>query len=135
MYSRLIGRLIRRTYREATAGNPRLVRLLSADDVEFVFPGHNSFAGSYRGKAAVLDWLERFASLQPRFTVHDVVASGPIWNLRVAMRFSDAIGEDYRNRGMEFVNIRWGKVRRIEVFLDTETIHAWETRHPELASA
>ena len=135
MYSPLIARLIRRTYREATAGNARLVRALAAEDVEFVFPGNNSFAGTYRGKAELLQWLDRFASMHPTLSVHDVVASGPLWNLRVAMRFTDAIGEDYRNRGMEFVNIRWGKVRRIEVFLNTETISAWESRHPELVSA
>jgi ketosteroid isomerase-like protein len=135
MYSRLIGAVIRRTYREATAGEPRLVRAMAADDVVFTFPGDNSFAGTYNGKAALLSWLDRFASMHPQFTVHDVVASGPLWNLRVAMQFTDAIGDDYANRGMELVNIRWGKVRRIEVFLNTETIAAWESRHPELATA
>lgn len=135
MYAWLVGKVIRRTYREVTAGNPRMVRWLAADDIEFVFPGDSSFAGRYRDKAAVLAWIDRFASLHPTLTVHDVVASGPPWDLRVAMRFTDAIGDDYRNEGMEYVRICWGKVRSIQVYLNTETISAWESRHPKLAAA
>ena len=54
--------------------------------------------------------------------------------MRVGMRFTDHIGDDYANDGMEYVRIRWGKVRSIQVYLNTESISAWEGRHPELAS-
>lgn len=111
-----------------------MVRLLAADDIEFDFPGNNSFAGHYRGKPAVLAWIGRFASMHPQMTVHDVVVSGPVWDMRVGMRFTDHIGDDYTNDGMEYVRIRWGKVRTIRVFLNTESISAWEGRHPELAA-
>lgn len=135
MYAWLVGKVIRRTYREVTAGNPRMVRLLAADDIGFVFPGDNSFGGEHHGKAATLAWIDRFASLRPTLTVHDVVVSGPLWNMRVGMRFTDQIGTDYTNDGMEYVRIRWGKVRSIQVYLNTETISRWEARHPELATA
>jgi ketosteroid isomerase-like protein len=134
MYAWIVGKVIRRTYREVTAGDPRMVRLLAADDIEFVFPGENSFGGTYRGKPAMLAWIDRFASLQPQLTVHDVVVSGPPWDMRVGMRFTDHIGEDYTNDGMEYVRIRWGKVRSIEVYLNTESISRWEQRHPELVA-
>ena len=134
MYAWLIGKLIRLGYRQAIAGRPRLVTLLAASDVTFTFPGDNSFAGHHRGKLELAAWLRRFASLVPEFTIHDVLVSGPIWDLRIALRFSDAIGDDYRNEGMEYLRVRRGRLQQIEVFLNTETIHAWEARHPELVA-
>jgi ketosteroid isomerase-like protein len=134
MYSLAIGALMRRVYRDITAGELRLVGALAADDVTFVFPGDSSFGGTYRGKAELLGWLRRFASLHPRIEVVDVVASGPPWNTRVAVRFDDTIGDDYRNQVMELLWIRWGKLRRLEAFLDTARISAWEQSHPEPAT-
>ncbi|MBO0730432.1 MAG: nuclear transport factor 2 family protein [Acidimicrobiaceae bacterium] len=126
--------MIRRGYAQAAAGNPRLLMSMAADDVEFVFPGHNSFAATLRGKEPLAAWLERFASLQPQFHVQDVLVSGPPWNMRIGVRFQDAIGEDYRNEGMEYLRVRGARVRSVEVFLDTEVISAWEQQHPELVA-
>jgi ketosteroid isomerase-like protein len=134
MYSFVIGKLMRRIYRDITAGEFRLIRTLAADDVTFVFPGTSSFGGTYDGKPELLAWLQRFAALHPKVEMIDVVASGPPWNTRVSVRFDDTIGDDYRNRVMEMLWVRWGKLRRIEAFLDTERISSWEGRHPELAS-
>lgn len=133
MYARLVGAIVSAAYRQAVRGEPRLISKLSGNDVVLVFPGSSSFGGEHRGRVALLDWLGRFAALRPTFAVRDVVVSGPPWNLRAAVRFSDAIGEDYCNEGMELLAIRWFKVRRIEVFLDTAVLAAWERRHPELS--
>jgi len=135
VYAWLVGGMIRRGYAQAVAGQPRMLKAVTADDVEFVFPGRNSFAGRLTGRADLMAWLARFASLRPDFRVHDVVVSGPPWNLRAAVRFSDAIGDDYRNEGVEYLRLRWGKLHRIEVFVDTERISAWESRHPELVAS
>ncbi len=126
MYARIVGAVVSAAYRQAVRGEPRLISMLSGDDVVFVFPGTSSFGGEYAGRAALLAWLQRFAALHPRFVVRDVVVSGAPWKLRVAVRFSDAIGPDYRNEGMELLAIRWFKVRRIEVFLDTAVLAAWD---------
>jgi ketosteroid isomerase-like protein len=135
MYSFVIGKLMRRVYRDISAADFRLIRALAAEDVTFVFPGASSFGGTYEGKAALLSWLQRFAALQPKIQILDVVASGPPWNTRVGVRFNDTIGADYRNEVMEMLWVRWGKLRRLEAFLDTERISSWEGRHPELATS
>ena len=135
MYAWLIGRMIRTGYAQAVAGEPKMLMSLAAEDVEFVFPGHNSFAGKRRGKTDLAAWMVRFASLRPDFRIHDVVVSGPPWNMRLAVRFTDAIGDDYRNEGIEYLRLRWGKLRLVEVFADTERISAWESRHPELVTS
>jgi ketosteroid isomerase-like protein len=134
MYSWLMGKMIRLGYRQAIAGRPALLMVLAGDDVELVFPGHNTFAGTFGGKAAVAAWLDRYASLQPTFEISDVVVSGPPWAMRAAVRFHDSIGGDYSNDGMEHLLMRGGRLRRIEIFLDTETVSAWEDRHPEIAA-
>jgi ketosteroid isomerase-like protein len=134
MYSWLVGRVIRLGYQQALAGQPRLLMTLAADDIEFVFPGQNSFAGTFRGKEPLAAWLRRFASLRPDFHVLDVVVGGSPWNMRIGVRFSDAIGDDYRNQGMEYLRVRRGRLQQLQVFCDTETISAWEERHPELVA-
>lgn len=134
MYSWLVGRMIRRGYQQAIGGQPTMLLALAGDDVELVFPGANSFGGTFRGKAALAGWMRRFAALQPTFDISDVIVSGPPWALRVGVRFNDAIGDDYRNQGMEHLLVRRGRLRRVEVFCDTEVISAWERRHPEVAT-
>jgi ketosteroid isomerase-like protein len=134
VYAWLVGRMIRHGYQQAVAGEPRLLMTLAADDIEFVFPGQNSFAGTCVGKEQVASWMQRFASLRPDFRVHDVLVSGPPWDMRIGVRFSDAIGDDYINQGMEYLRVRRGRLRQLQVFCDTEEISAWEQRHPELVA-
>jgi ketosteroid isomerase-like protein len=135
VYAWLVGQVIRRGYAQAVAGQPKMLMMLAAEDVEFVFPGQNSFAGRLRGKDELAAWMARFASMSPEFDIQDVLVSGPPWNMRVAVRFHDAIGDDYQNEGVEYLRLQWGKVRKLEVFADTERISAWESRHPELVGS
>ena len=135
MYAWMVGWVIRRGYAQAVAGNPKMLMTLAAEDVEFVFPGQNSFAGRLRGKDELAGWMARFASMRPEFDIQDVLVSGAPWNMRVAVRFKDAIGDDYHNEGVEYLRLQRGKVRKVEVFVDTERISAWESRHPELVGS
>ncbi len=128
MLSLLVGLVMRRAYADICGGRTRLVELMSARDVTLVFPGTSSFSGTYRGKADLLAWLRRFAAVGPNIEVLDVLAGGPPWNMRVAVRLDDTIGPDYRNNVAELLTIRWFRLRRLEVFLDTERVTAWEQR-------
>ena len=97
-----------------------------ADEAVLVFPGRNSFAGEHRGKPAIRAWIERFVALRPSFQIHDAAVAGPPWNMRVCFRFSDRIpipdGGEYRNEGMEYLRIRWGRTTEQRVYLDTERV-------------
>lgn len=134
MLSLVVLALMRRAYRDATRGRFGLIAALAADDVTFVFPGSSSFSGTFEGKQELLAWLRRFAGLGPEIDVLDATAAGPPWNMRVTVRLDDSIGDDYRNRVLELLHLRWGRLQRLEVFLDTELLSAWEARHPELAA-
>lgn len=139
MYRWLVRLMVRRSLRLHQAGD--IDRLLKgyADDVRFVFHGNNSWAGEFRGKEAIRPWLERFHRVGLRLEVHDVVVSGPLWNTTGCLLFTDHArrpdGEVvYRNRGVIYGKIAWGKIKHYEVFEDTEKVAEFdrylETREP-----
>ncbi len=123
MYSWIVGRLMRVLYGKLSAGDTALLTKTLAPDVQFVFPGESSFAGDHRGRLEVERWLERFVGLRPRFEILDVAAAGPPWNMRVCARFTDQIADPpYRNEGVEYLRIRWGRLRELRVYLDTQKV-------------
>lgn len=132
MYSWIVKRIVGALYGKISRGELRLALLLVARDALFVFPGQSSFGGEQHGKPAIAAWMRRFASLQPRFTVRDAAAAGPPWNLRILMRFDDGMvapnGYVYENAGMEYLVVRWGLIREIHVFLDTEKVAALDAQ-------
>jgi ketosteroid isomerase-like protein len=133
MYRWTVAAVVRFLYRRTFAGDDSLMMRATAADVSFRFPGSSSFAASLEGRESLHAWLARFTALDTRFEIREVAVSGPPWNMTVAVRFHDAIGSDYENEGVEWLHIRRGLVRSVEVFLDTERVSSWERRHPELA--
>jgi len=129
MYRRPVAWFVRFAYRRAIAGDDSIMMRAASPDVSFRFPGNSSFGASLSGREALGSWLARFRSLDPRFEIDDVAVSGAPWDMTVAVRFHDAIGDDYRNEGVEWIRMRWGRVQSLDVFLDTERIQAWENRH------
>src|SRR5437763_5997363 len=132
MYSSIVGRVVGFLYGKVSKGDLRLPLLGLAKDARLFFPGNNSFGGEHRGKPAIEAWMRRFASLRPEFTVRDVAAAGPPWNMRVFMRFSDRIvapnGYVYENSGLEYIRIKGGLIREIHVHLDTEKVSALDVQ-------
>jgi ketosteroid isomerase-like protein len=135
MYSWLIGKYIRHQLRRLFDGDVDATVRQFTHQAELVFPGKNSFAGTFRGRAEVRGWLARFVSLRPQYTVHDVLVSGPPWNMRVAWHLTDSIGAHYTNEGIVYLRMSWGKVRSERVFLDTEAVSEWEAAYPEESGA
>jgi ketosteroid isomerase-like protein len=126
MYAWLVGIMVRRGFRRLNAGDPAGALGMFAPDARFFFPGRHSWAADLSDPEQIRAWFERFVKLGPHFEIADVIASGPPWNMRVGVRFSDHIafpaGGEYRNEGMQYVRIRWGRVRLDRVFLDTQAV-------------
>jgi ketosteroid isomerase-like protein len=113
-----------------------------AEDVEFTFPGNNSWAGTYRSKPEVRRWLERFVKVGLQVFPEEIAVAGPPWNTRFYVLFTDHLDHDgervYENRGFIHGRGRWGKVTRYEVIEDTEKVAAfdrWLAQHEERISA
>ncbi len=127
MYAWLLKRLAQRIYDRLGQGDPRLAEAFVANDARLEFPGRNPFAGEHRSRDEVRLWLRRFAHFRPTLEIHSVIASGPPWDIRGCMHFTDAIGDPndpgrYVNEGVCLFRLRWGRIVGERVFLDTQAV-------------
>lgn len=140
MQSWLGSKLIDRQLRALRAGNPKPTLRMDARDVEMSFPGSNSWSGVVKGKRAHREWLERFCLVGLQIFADEVIVKGFPWRATVCIRGHDHLdapdGERvYDNRYVIWGQLRWGRLRRYEVYEDTERVTAlddWLTRvgHP-----
>ena len=126
MYHAIVRGLIRRGFAELnrTKDVAPLVAQF-ADDAVFAFPGDSRFGGERRGRAAIAAWFaEVFANFPDfRLTPLAIVVSGPPWATTVGTRFrADATlpdGTPYRNEGMQFFRLRFGRILEDRIYEDT----------------
>ena len=139
MYSWIVKQALRRLEKQLSGGEVDKLMAAYADDAVMVFPGDHSWGGEYRGKAAIRAWLERFVGVKPTFEIGDAGVAGPPWNMRIFFTFSDRIvapdGFDYRNAGMEYVRMRFGKIVEHRVHLDTQKVAELDEHLSEAAAA
>ncbi len=129
MYQWLARKLVRRSLRFHLSRDVEGLLGTYADDVHFSFYGNNSWAGEYHGREEVRPWLERFHRIGLNLTVHEILVSGPPWNTKVCLFLTDDLKDSdgnvvYANRGVIYGTAAWGKMKRYEVFEDTEKVAA-----------
>jgi ketosteroid isomerase-like protein len=142
MFSWPAKKLITRVMAANRAGDIRPTLLLDAPDLQFVFPGSNSWSGTFSGKDAHRQWLERLVRVGVKTEPDEVVASGFPWKQTVCIRgrswWDSPSGERvYTNRFVIWGRLRWGRLAEYEVYEDTEKATALdeylEEHEPALA--
>jgi ketosteroid isomerase-like protein len=131
MQSWLAGKLVRYTMRRLNAGDIKPTLRLDARDVELTFPGDNSWSGVKRGKREVQQWLERFVRVGLQIFADEVIVKGLPWRTTIVIRGHDQCdGPDgervYENRYVIFGHLRWGRLKRYEVYEDTQKAKAFD---------
>jgi ketosteroid isomerase-like protein len=126
-YAAAVRVLLRRAVRRLREGDVDSLLSLYADDVRFVFPGRNSWAADFRGKADLEPWFRRFVRVGLQLEAHEIFVKGPPWDTSICVRFTDqATAPDgrivYQNRGTIYGKAAWGKLVFEEAFEDTERI-------------
>lgn len=129
MLSWLVKQLISGVMARVRAGDIRPTLALDAPDMTFVFPGSNSWSGTYRSRDAHRRWLERLVRVGVKTDVEAVVAGGWPWNMTACIRgraWRDAPGGTrvYDNRYVIWAKLRWGRIKEYEVYEDTEKAKA-----------
>jgi ketosteroid isomerase-like protein len=128
MFSWLVGRVVRRTFARLLAGEVDAVLAGFDPDARFVFPGEHSFAADLDDHESIRAWFTRFAGVGLTFVIEDVLVAGPPWNMRVAVRFTDrtklADGSTYENHGVQYLRMRWGRIRLDQIYVDTQALAA-----------
>lgn len=128
MYHLIVRRRAAAVFTRLSKGEWSAVADDLAEDVRHVFPGDNPLGGERRRRADVVHWFERLERLFPghAFRVHRVVSRGWPWNTWVAVQWSaelrPAVGKPYENHGAHWIQIRWGKVKSLHAYLDTQRI-------------
>jgi ketosteroid isomerase-like protein len=143
MRSRLARRLLAYVMRRLNAGDPRKLLLLDHPEIEFTFPGDSSWAGVFRGKRELRAWLQRFARVGLQIFADEVVVAGPPWRTTICVRghihLDGPAGERvYENRYVIWGQMAWGRMRRYEVYEDTQRSRAlddWLAGHQPAAVA
>jgi ketosteroid isomerase-like protein len=89
LVSWLVRRALERGYRQLNAFDLDGLTSAFAHDAVFEFQGDTPFGG--HGPAGVRAWFEQVAREFGRLhlTARDVAVSGPPWNMRVTVRFTD----------------------------------------------
>jgi ketosteroid isomerase-like protein len=129
MLSFITFRLLSWVMARTRAGDLGPTLMLDRDDVRFVFPGSNSWSGTFNGKSEHQRWLERLVRVGVKTEPDEVALSGWPWKMRVAIRgrswWDNSSGERvYENRFVIFAHLRWGKLADYEVYEDTEKAQA-----------
>lgn len=128
MISWLVSRIVQRAYRQANALDlDRLTRAFAPDAV-FEFQGATPLGGERFGPAGVRAWFEQVATEFGRLqlTAHNVAVSGPAWDLKVIVRFTDRyhlIGDHtLENSGFQYLRLRWGKVKEDRILVNLDVV-------------
>ncbi len=129
MLSWLAEKMISRNMRRMSAGDPGPTVQMYAEDVEFRFPGDNSWAGEIHGKESLERWLERFVDIGIQIRPDEVVLQGWPWRQTICVRgithLDAPSGERvYENRYVIWGHLSWGKMRDYEVYEDSEKAKA-----------
>jgi ketosteroid isomerase-like protein len=129
LYAWAVRSMLHRTLRRLREGDFEPLFSTYAGDIRFVFPGHNSWAGEFRGREEVEQWVRRVYQVGLRLEPHEILVMGPPWDTTVCLRFTDRCTAPdgtivYTNRGMVFGKIAWGKITYYEIHEDTEKVVA-----------
>jgi ketosteroid isomerase-like protein len=143
MLSWFAKQLMSRVMAATRRGDLRPILALDRPDVMFIFPGSNSWSGTFNGKDQHRRWLERLVRVGVKTEPDEVVAAGLPWNQTVCIRgrswWDNAAGERvYSNRFVIWAHLKWGRLKEYEVYEDTEKAAALDAylaaNEPRLAA-
>jgi ketosteroid isomerase-like protein len=129
MLSWLVKQLISGVMARTRAGDIRPTLALDAPDLRFVFPGSNSWSGTFNSREEHRRWLQRLVRVGVKTDVDEVVAGGLPWKMTACIRgrsWRDAPSgaRVYENRFVIWAHLRWGRLKDYEVYEDTEKARA-----------
>lgn len=120
-------KLIRTYFKRISTGDPKLADML-ADDVVWWVPPGSDMAGTYTGKAKVLELMGSGVGLYDpsvpmKITVEDMVAEGASVCVQFVLEAKTAKGRDYRNHYHFVFKLRRGKIVLVKEYVDTKYAH------------
>ena len=145
MYKASVRALMRYSIRKLNSGDYSLMLKMASPNFELAFPGENSWAtmfrsqvlgreryATHRGIDEATAFAERFVREGIQFKIEDILVNGAPWNTRIALRAHNFIPgasgapDEYANRAVLFLEVRWGRLVRWEDYEDTQRVATWD---------
>jgi ketosteroid isomerase-like protein len=128
MYKTIVRSQVRRAYAKLSRGEYEKVVDRFAPDAVFCMAGDHALGGENHGRDEILEWFRRAWRLFPdlRLEPHTITVSGGPWNTVIGTRFFVSAslpgGRQYRNEGMQFLRLRWGRAVEDRLYEDTQLL-------------
>ena len=128
IYDRIVRRSLTMAFEGLSRGRQEAVTDKFTSDIEHYFVGCHALSGKRKTYASALRWYERLHKIFPdiRFQVRRIDVQGPPWATLATVEWSETNtgtdGVPTSNEGVNIVEIRWGKVRRVHIYTDTERL-------------
>ncbi|KAA2252410.1 nuclear transport factor 2 family protein [Solihabitans fulvus] len=130
MYHAVVRAKVRKLWTRVAAGDYRAAVAMAAPTLRFRFVGEAPPAATLTGPVEFERWFADLFVLFPgiRVSLADVVVRGWPWRTTVIVRLSIeatlADGTPYRNEGIQWVTLRWGRMVEDYVLEDTARLYA-----------
>lgn len=125
MYNYFVKKLVRNSFDLVNRGQFDELLKSARPDVKHSFAGDHALGGIRNDRNAFKLWLQRLGRVMPGLfiQVENILVSGWPANTLAIVRWKATAtlpnGERYLNKGVHFINIKWGKVSEIDVYEDT----------------
>ena len=126
MYRRVVAARVRAAWAQLQERNADAVLDQFAPAFEHRFAGEHALGGARHSRQSQEQWFARVFRLFPdiRFTVRDVLVGGWPWRTRavavVDVRLASQPG--YTNIVIQQLELRWGRITRVENLEDTQAL-------------
>jgi ketosteroid isomerase-like protein len=126
MYHAIVGRILRRAFANVSKGNFEAVLAQCSPTIRHHFAGNHAFGGERHDVEMLRRWFRRVAAVFPnlRLDITDLFVKGMPWDTRAIVVWTEYAdlphGKPYINHGVHHIQLRWGRVTAIRVYLDTQ---------------
>lgn len=130
MYHFVVGRIVRKGFRELSQGRYSAITNLMAPRCHYHFVGSHALGGQRHTRAAIERWFQRLLRLFPgfQFLPAEVLVSGWPWRTRVAVKlevsWTRPDGARYENLAMQLITLRWFKAVDVLTIDDSQAVSA-----------
>jgi ketosteroid isomerase-like protein len=128
MFRAIVASRVRAAWAALQARRPEVVLDGLAAQFSHHFTGDHALGGTRTARDSQARWFARLFTILPdiEFTVRDVLVTGWPWRTRaiaiVDVRLPSA--PSYTNTVVQLIELRWGKITRIENHEDTQALAA-----------
>jgi ketosteroid isomerase-like protein len=123
VYRTIVTRKTRRVFDALNSGDTGPLLAGLDTPTEHVMWGDHALSGVRSNSESIERWYQRLFRLLPdlRFDIDTIAVKGPPWRTTVFVEWRDsALAGTYGNRGINVVELRYGRVRAIRIHCDTQ---------------